>query len=163
MMMKLFVGGGNCENLAAYRKHQENVQKFSYVLLALACVTFLLANLAVPRLLAPGQQLDFLQGFYTGVGFGLIGVSIVVAFNTRRLLRDEARLKAAFVKATDERNRAISAAALQATALTMLILLYLALFVLGLFYPVLFWFCFACVMAAVVILLCFVAYYHHKM
>ena len=163
MLIKILLHAKDCQTVADFRKREESVLKFSYFLLGLGLFTLAFAFLGVPALLKANARPDFFQGFYGGVGCAVIGCAIGIFIRTRRVLKDAAKLKTAFVKATDERSAAIGAAAMQAAAIALLALLYVGLLIAGLFYPVLFWFCFACVTAFCLLMAGFKLYFEKKM
>ena len=82
---------------------------------------------------------DFLSGFYAGIGGGLLAGGLYAFINTRRTLKNPARLRAAEVKETDERNREVSLRALSATAWILLVVLYVVLLVSVFFNRTIFW------------------------
>ena len=82
---------------------------------------------------------DFLSGFYAGIGGGLLAGGLYALINTRRTLKNPARLRAAEVKETDERNREVSLRALSATAWILLVVFYAVLLVSVFFSRVVFW------------------------
>lgn len=163
MLIKALLNAKNCPSVADFRKREERVLKFSYFLFALGLCTLLFAFLGVPSLLKAGAQPEFFQGVYSGIGIAAIGISVVMFVSTRALLHSETKLKAAFIKATDERSAAIDDAAMQAATAVLLGLLYVVLLVVGLFYPILFCFCLACVVTFVVLKLVFKLYFEKKM
>lgn len=82
---------------------------------------------------------DFLSGFYAGIGGGLLAGGLYALIDTRRTLKNPAKLRAAEVKETDERNKEVSLRALSATAWILLVALYMVLLVSVFFSRVVFW------------------------
>lgn len=67
------------------------------------------------------ESLDFLAGFRTGFSSSLIGYAIVRAVICARTLKDEKKLKALYIKETDERNLMIAQKASSASFLVTII------------------------------------------
>lgn len=72
---------------------------------------------------------SFAWGFYGGVGTGVAGFSIVGLVGTRRLMRDEKKMRAEEIKETDERAKEVTLRAASATVLVLIVLTYVALMV----------------------------------
>lgn len=110
------------------------------VLYALAAAAGLI-TLAAALVLSALGVLDggFLSGFYSGLGGGALAAGLYNLMDARRMLRDPARLRAAEVKETDERNREVSLRALSATAWILLVVFYAVLLVSVFFSRVVFW------------------------
>ena len=80
---------------------------------------------------------EYMCGFYTGAGTGLIGAAIVMGIKHRRLIRDEEKIKKARLEMSDERLRTISKAAFRMAAIVLMAAMYLIAFIGGIFYPIL--------------------------
>ena len=80
---------------------------------------------------------EYMCGFYTGAGTGLIAVAIVMGIKHRRLIRDEEKIKKARLEMSDERLRTISKAAFRMAAVVLMAAMYLIAFIGGIFYPIL--------------------------
>lgn len=80
---------------------------------------------------------DFMMGFYSGIGAGLIGVSLILTLKTRRILRSPEALRRSRIKNTDERNVNISAKSMRTALFVLLIAMYLVMIIGGLWYPIL--------------------------
>lgn len=70
---------------------------------------------------------EFYQGMFSGMGTGLIGAGIAQVVRFSKLLKDEAKLKAARISETDERLNAINDKALKVALAVMLIAMYVVL------------------------------------
>lgn len=70
---------------------------------------------------------EFYQGIFSGMGSGLIGAGIIQIIRFWRLLKDDAKLKAARITETDERLNAINDKALKAAIVVMIIAMYVVL------------------------------------
>ncbi|NLL75824.1 MAG: hypothetical protein GX235_01040 [Clostridiales bacterium] len=76
---------------------------------------------------------SWLNGVYTGVGSGLIFAAIISIIKNKKVLKDEALLKEERLRTQDERNRTISAKAMQSATFALFILSYIALLIGGFF------------------------------
>lgn len=72
---------------------------------------------------------EFYQGMFSGMGTGLIAAGIMQVIRFYRLLKDEAKLKAARISETDERLNAINDKALKAALAVMIFAMYVVLIV----------------------------------
>lgn len=76
-------------------------------------------------------------GVYTGMGTGLVLVSVILWVKNRVLLASEEKLKESRINNSDERIKEISDQAFRTAAVIMLGVMYLISLIGGLFYPVL--------------------------
>ena len=76
-------------------------------------------------------------GYFSGMGSGLFGASVVVYFRLRRTLKNPEKFRKERVKYYDERLREITRRAWALAGFVLLISLYLVCIVGGLFYPIL--------------------------
>ncbi len=76
-------------------------------------------------------------GVYTGMGTGLVLVSVILWVKNRVLLASEEKLKESRINNSDERIKEISDQAFRTAAVVMLGVMYLISLIGGLFYPVL--------------------------
>ncbi len=76
-------------------------------------------------------------GVYTGMGTGLVLVSVILWVKNRVLLASEEKLKESRINNSDERIKEISDQAFRTAAAVMLGVMYLISLIGGLFYPVL--------------------------
>lgn len=105
------------------------------VLLLLGLVTIVTFQFAEEwfQITLPG----FMMGFYSGIGAGLIGVSIALTLKTRRIVRSPEALRKYRIKNTDERNMNISGKSMRIAIFILLITMYLVMIIGGLWYPIL--------------------------
>ena len=82
---------------------------------------------------------DFLSGVYTGVGVGLIAASLGLIVKTKKLLKDEKKMKEKRIKEQDERNQMIGQKAMFSATVILMILAYIGLMVSGIFNLAVFW------------------------
>lgn len=80
---------------------------------------------------------DYMLGVYCGIGVGLFAAGITLLIRNRRLLKDDAKLKAARLQATDERNIEIASRSLKIAAMVLLVAMYAVFLIGGLLSPVL--------------------------
>ena len=95
------------------------------ILLLLGVVT--LATMITLILVKPETLESYTAGFFTGAGTGLILGGLLGVLKIRRTMKAEAKLIAARLTETDEREQAISAKAIQTTLKIMLLGIYLLL------------------------------------
>ena len=162
MMLKLLFAGCPA-TMDAYRARTRRCVGLFAALAVLGAATWLYGFFGVPELLPEGARRSYFYGFYTGMGTALAGCGLVLAVRTARLLKDEAALRKAFTRDTDERNRAIRRRAIQAAGVCLFAVLYAGVLVAGLFAPVLFGFCLAGVLGFALLYGLFYAYYNHKL
>lgn len=74
-------------------------------------------------------------GVYTGGGFGLLLISIIMLIKNTTLLKDEEKLKASRISNGDERINEISNRAFRTASIVMLIAMYALALIGGLLYP----------------------------
>lgn len=79
----------------------------------------------------PLEMSDYVSGFYTGVGSGLIVAGIITIIRNVRVLKDEKLLKEKEIYENDERNKMIGLKTWSYTGYAMLIILYVGLLVAG--------------------------------
>lgn len=72
---------------------------------------------------------EFYQGMFSGMGAGLVGAGLAQVIRFYRLLKDDAKLKAARISETDERLNAINDKALKAALAVMIFAMYVILIV----------------------------------
>ncbi len=76
-------------------------------------------------------------GVYTGAGFGILLVSVIMLIKNMLMLKDEEKLKASRISNGDERIKEISSRAFRTASIIMLIAMYAIALIGGLFYPAL--------------------------
>ncbi len=72
---------------------------------------------------------DFTSGFYTGVGGGLIGASIVFILRFRKLLKDDELRRKARIAINDERNIQINTEAMKIATFAAFVGVYITIFI----------------------------------
>lgn len=108
------------------------------------------------------QQL-FLSGLYAGIGAGLVVAGIISLLSCDKMLKDPARLHAARLKETDERNVMIASKSFSTAGSVLVICLFAALLLAGFFNLAVFWTLWACVIGYFVITLIAQKYYNFKL
>lgn len=90
-------------------------------------------TLAVSLFLAIFDVLDssisYAIGFYAGVGIGVAVACLVGLISTRRLMKNEQKMRLEFIKETDEREKEVTLRAASATALALIAVAYVAMMV----------------------------------
>jgi hypothetical protein len=76
-------------------------------------------------------------GVYTGAGFGIVLISVIMIIKNTLMLKDEEKLKASRISNADERIKEISNRAFRTASIIMLIAMYSLALIGGLFYPAL--------------------------
>lgn len=76
---------------------------------------------------------DFLRGFYSGIGFGLIAAALSIGRRLKKLLNDKVKLQEKKIEENDERNIFIITRTAYLSFIVSLIVIYLAFIVSGLF------------------------------
>ena len=118
-----------------YRKQILAKNKYMWGLIVLGLITAVIAYYM--EFSGKMKVDDYMLGVYCGIGVGLFVCGIMMLIRNRNLLKDEAKLKEARLKMTDERNVEISSKALKAAATVLVVVLYGVLLIGGLFYPIL--------------------------
>ena len=77
------------------------------------------------------DNLDFLQGFYTGTGIGLIAAAVITMIRNMRYLKNKELQKARAVYENDERNRLIGTKCWAYAGYAMFLFLYIGILVGG--------------------------------
>lgn len=162
MLMKILFYSSNL-NEADYRRQREFLLKLAVVLALVGVLTILFSAFGVPLLVADPGRVSFCCGMYAGIGTAVLVIGVVVFLTNYRLLQDPQKLRAAFIKDTDERTREISNRTMYAAGLAMLAVLYAALLVAVLFWPQVFWFCYVLVLVFAGLILLFKLYYEKKL
>ena len=83
-------------------------------------------------------NLDFMQGFYSGFGCGLIAVGIAIIVRNMTLLKNEERYKKAEIEYLDERNRFIRSLTFNTTSSIFLVALAFGIVISGMFNSIVF-------------------------
>lgn len=79
----------------------------------------------------PLEMSDYVSGFYSGVGCGLVAAGAITIIRNVRILKDEKQLKEKEIYENDERNKMIGLKTWSYTGYAMFILLYVGLLVAG--------------------------------
>lgn len=92
-----------------------------------------LATLGVSLFLAIfdilGDSLSYAIGFYAGVGSGVAIACLVGLIGTRKLIKNEQKMRTEFIKETDEREKEVTLRAASFTALVLIAVAYVAMMV----------------------------------
>ncbi len=122
------------KNVKTNEEYAKIVQKKIHIFYGVIAVGVITAAIALCNELFwyIGEN-SWLDGVYTGVGFGLICVSIIKIIKFKRVLKSDTLLKEERLKVQDERNQIIAAKAMQSAAVVLFILSYAALLVAGFF------------------------------
>lgn len=98
---------------------------------AVSLVLVLLTRGDFPVLyLEPGTR-DFIPGFYTGLGCGLIGAGVITILKNMRYLKNPEAGKKRKITETDERNRMLGLRCWAYAGYTMFLLLYVGILIGG--------------------------------
>ena len=76
---------------------------------------------------------DFLRGFYSGIGLGLIAAALSIGGRLKKLLNDKVKLQEKKIEENDERNIFIITRTAYLSFIISLVVIYLAFIVSGLF------------------------------
>lgn len=155
MLIKLFSAGHG-----DYRRVLKR-RAILFALLAVLGACTLGASFVLAWLDAPLPS--FVLGFYGGVGLGMAGSCILGFIGTRRLLKDEKKLRAEEIKETDERGKEVTLRAASATALILIILAYVALMITVAVNRTVFFTLMAAIAAFFVVFFSAMAYYNKKL
>lgn len=98
---------------------------------------------------------------YSGIGFGLIAVSVVFIVKYNKLLKNEIAMKEERLKNLDERNILISRMAAKSAAMVLVFCSYIAMLIGGLFSKVIFY-CFWWVVMVFLIAYVFFSFYYRN-
>ena len=139
MLLKLLSYDTNVTG-AEYRRHRTGLLWVWAGLMLAGVLTMLFAAFGVPLLVTDPARVDFCMGMYTGIGTALLVIAVLQFIRSWQMLRDDKKLRAAYIRDTDERRREISSRAVYAAGMTMVVALYVALLAAGLFWPEVFWF-----------------------
>lgn len=109
------------------------------------------------------DQQSFLSGLYAGIGTGLIVAGIIALFSLDKQLKDPAKLRAARLKETDERNVMIAGKSSGTAGMVLVTCLFAALLIAGFFNITVFWTIWACAVGYFIIMLIAQKYYSAKL
>ena len=122
-------------NNEEYRKQIERKNKYMWGIIVIGIITAAVAYYFEAS--GKMQVDDYMIGVYCGIGVGLFAAGIALLIRNRRLLKDDAKLKAARLQATDERNIEIASRSLKIAAMVLLVAMYAVFLIGGLLVPVL--------------------------
>jgi ABC-type transport system involved in multi-copper enzyme maturation permease subunit len=105
----------------------------------------------------------FTNGIYSGFGGAILVIGIIFMIRTKKVLRNEKRLKETRLWEQDERNKLISQKTRSATAIILIILLYVGIIVSGIFNMTVFWTLWTVIMLYFFIFILFFVYYNKKL
>lgn len=75
------------------------------------------------------DSLSYAIGFYAGVGSGVAVSCLVGLIGTRKLMKNEQKMRTEFIKETDEREKEVTLRAASFTALVLIAIAYVAMMV----------------------------------
>lgn len=133
-----------------------------WLLLGLVGLATLIVGI-IAGLGAVGHQSSFLSGLYTGIGFAFLAISIARVLGTKKILKDELKIRQMRLKAQDERTILISQKALSMTAVILLITMYIGMLVMGFIDLIIFWILWSLIMCFTVVYLLVRVYYEKKL
>lgn len=76
-----------------------------------------------------GDSLSYAIGFYAGVGSGVAVACLVGLISTRKLMKNEQKMRTEFIKEIDEREKEVTLRAASFTALVLIAVAYVAMMV----------------------------------
>ncbi len=122
------------KNVKTNEEYAKILQKRMYIFYWVIAAGLITAAIAVcNELFWHLGENSWLDGVYTGVGFGMICVSIIKIITYKRVLKNDMLLKEERLKVQDERNQIIAARAMQSATIVLFILSYAALLIAGFF------------------------------
>ena len=122
MLLKLLSYDTNVTE-AEYRRHRTGLLWVWAGLMLAGVLTMLFAAFGVPLLVTDPARVDFCMGMYTGIGTALLVIAVLQFIRSWQMLRDDKKLRAAYIRDTDERRREISSRAVYAAGMTMVVAL----------------------------------------
>jgi tellurite resistance protein TehA-like permease len=135
MLLKAIISNATTDK--DYKKVLKKRIYLFYIMMALGTIT-----LALSIIFSTGSHAylsAFLSGVYSGVGSALIALSVIFIIKTRKILKDEIKLKQKRLEEQDERNQMITQKAIYSAAIILNILVYIGLMIAGIFNLVVFW------------------------
>lgn len=144
-----------------YRKTLKKRMCMYYIMILLGAITLTLSIIFSTGSLA--YLSSFLSGVYSGIGSALIAIGIVFIIRTRKLLKDEAKLKQKMLEERDERNQMIIQKAMCSASTILLIVAYISLIISGIFNLVVFWTLWIILIVYMVIFISLLVYFNKKL
>lgn len=140
-----------------YKKYLQKRNTIYYWLLLAGILTFLLSFVEVK------QINEMTKGFLAGAGTGLIVGATLMIYKTKRLLKDEDKLKKDRIIKSDERNKMICNQSTKVSLLGLLIIIYV-LIIIGILYDqIILRSMLTLLFSFIVIYNCAYKYYSHKL
>jgi uncharacterized membrane protein len=133
--MKGLFCGYKSSNNEEYKRVLKAKMKIMVLIFVIGTITLITALLAKNMWIVTIS--DQILGVYSGVGTGLIAVSVILWIKNKLILADDEKLKKSRLNNTDERIREISNRAYRVAGIVLLISLYVTGLIGGLFYPIL--------------------------
>lgn len=163
MLIKMLSCQGKATTLEEYKAAVRGRAKLWWGVAALGVLTLAATLFLMGGAIADAPDTAHLEGFWCGVGAGLILAGVILALRTRALLKDDARLRRAQLEEQDERNQAVASRALGLTAFALLVGMYAALLVASFINMTVFYTLVWCVASALVLFLIFRAVCSRRM
>jgi len=91
------------------------------------------SDMATIGFITEEHAVEFTNGFYFGLGGGLMGAGLATLVQNIRLLKNKEKFQVEETKYNDERNRFITSKLWSITGMVMLVIIYILLVVSGLF------------------------------
>lgn len=133
-----------------------------WILLGLVGMITLMVGI-ISGLGAVGHQSSFLSGLYTGIGFAFLAISIARIIRTKKILKDDSKIRQMRLKAQDERTILISQKALSMAAVVLLVAMYIGMLVMGFINLTVFWILWSMIMCFMAAYLLARVYYEKKL
>lgn len=132
-MLGMFCGT-RCSSNEEYKKELKKRRILFGIIFLIGCLALFLSLASHYLSISLSPEMI---GFYGGSGVSMIVVSIILVFKNFKLLHHEGKLKSARIKASDERNQALSLSATRASIFILLLAMLLIVFIGGLWNPIL--------------------------
>ncbi len=132
-----------------------------YIMILLGAVTLTLSTI-----FSTGDHAylsDFLSGVYTGTGSALIAIGIVFIIKTKKILKDEGKIKQKRLAEQDERNQMITQRAMYTSSVILIFLAYISLMISGIFNLAVFWTLWVIIAVYMVIFISLLVYFNKKL
>lgn len=135
MLVKALLRGAKTDE--EYKEKLLVRRKLNLFLMGVGCVTLLVAVLWMMRV--ESVQEAFLSGVFSGTGAAIIIFGARDIVKTRKLLRDEQRLREERLKVSDERSLLIMQKSMFLAGIIVMALCYVLLLISGFFNMAVFW------------------------
>lgn len=144
-----------------YRKTLKKRICMYYIMILLGVITFTLSIIFSTGSFA--YLSDFLSGVYTGTGSALIAIGIVFIIKTKKILKDEGKIKQKRLAEQDERNQMITQRAMYTSSVILIFLAYISLMISGIFNLAVFWTLWVIIAVYMVIFISLLIYFNKKL